>query len=177
VPGQFPNDLLDPSENPPIYITSPPDSPLPPPFQIPNGSFSYSPTESPTSPEFPQPHDGRTNVKRMRVDDANFAAAALALDQQHHALNHPHPHPHPQHAQTHPTLPNVQQGEGSRRLLRARSDSAPHGLGLGHYLTGMPQQNGRPRSGSSLGGYVGQPGQGQGVKGEYDLAMGLGLNM
>ncbi|KAF8757573.1 Winged helix DNA-binding protein [Rhizoctonia solani] len=28
MPGQFPTDLLDPSENPPIYITSPPESPL-----------------------------------------------------------------------------------------------------------------------------------------------------
>ncbi|KAG9101640.1 hypothetical protein FRC06_002763 [Ceratobasidium sp. 370] len=178
MPGQFPNDLLDPSENPPIYITSPPDSPLPPPFQLPNGTFSYSPTSSPTSPEFPQPIDGRTNIKRMRVDDPSFTTAALSLDQ-HHALNHPHTHP--QHSQTHPTLPGTQQapqGEGSRRLLRARSDSAPHGLGLGQYLTGtIPQQGGRPRSGSSLGAFVGQPGQNQGVKDEYGLTMGLGLDM
>ncbi|KAG9126432.1 hypothetical protein FRC07_003460 [Ceratobasidium sp. 392] len=177
MPGQFPHDLLDPSENPPIYITSPPESPLPPPFQLPNGTFSYSNTSSPTSPEFPQPIDGRTNIKRMRVDDPSFTTAGLGLDQ-HHGMNHPHPHP--QHSQTHPTLPGTQQpqGEGSRRLLRARSDSAPHGLGLAQYLTSaIPQQGGRPRSGSSMGGYVGQPGQGQGVKDEYSLTMGLGLDM
>lgn len=173
VPGQFPNDLLDPSENPPIYITSPSDSPLPPPFQVPNGTFSYSPTESPTSPDFPHPQDGR--VKRMRVDEANFTAAALGMDP-HHPI-HAHPHQHPQHSQTHPTLAS---GEGSRRLIRARSDSAPHGVGLGQYLTGGMPQQGRPRSGSSLAGYQGpgQGQQGQGVKDEYGLGgMGLGLDM
>ncbi|QRV88749.1 HSF-type DNA-binding domain protein [Ceratobasidium sp. AG-Ba] len=176
MPGQFPNDLLEPSDNPPIYITSPSESPLPPPFQLPNGNF-YSPTPSPTSPNFPQPQDGRGNMKRMRVDDPNFSTAGLDLDQ-HHGLNQPHPHP--QHSQTHPTLPVTQQsaqGESSRRLLRARSDSAPHGLGLGQYLTGMVPQSGRPRSGSSMGGFVGQPGQNAGIKDEYSLTMGLGLDM
>lgn len=167
MPGQFPNDLLVPGENPPIYITSPPESPLPPPFQLPNGSYAYSPTTSPTSTDFPQPLDGRVHVKRMRVDDTSFTTAALGLEQHHNM-------PHPQHSQTHPTLPAIGQGEGSRRLIRARSDSAPHGLGLGQYLTSMSQQ-GRPRSGSNLAEY--QPAQQQqSVKGEY-LGMGLGLDM
>jgi hypothetical protein len=110
----------------------------------------------------------------MRVDDQGFAATGLDLDQHH--LNQSHPLP--QHSQTHPTLPvaqQVSQAEGSRRLLRTRSDSAPHGLGLGQYLTSVvPQQGARPRSGSSIGGF---PGQNQGVKDEYALPMGLGLNM
>lgn len=161
MPGQFPNDLLVPGENPPIYITSPPESPLPPPFQLPNGgSFAYSPTTSPTSTDFPQPHDGRGHVKRMRVDDTSFTTAALGLDQHHNM-------PHPQHSQT---LPNGGPGDGSRRLIRARSDSAPHGLGLGQYLTSISQQ-GRPRSGSSLAGYPPQPLQHQGVKDEYGLGI------
>ncbi|CAE6435566.1 unnamed protein product [Rhizoctonia solani] len=165
MPGQFPNDLLDPSENPPIYITSPPESPLPPPFSLSNGAgtFAYSTTSSPTSPEFPRPQDGRGHVKRMRVEESNFSTE-LGLD---HGLNHPHP----QHSQTHPSVQ-----DGSRRLIRARSDSAPHGMGLGHYLiNGVPQQ-GRPRSGSSLSGY--QPQQQPGsIKDEYSLGMGLSLNM
>ncbi|CAE6470707.1 unnamed protein product [Rhizoctonia solani] len=128
MPGQFPNDLLDPSENPPIYITSPPESPLPPPFSLSNGgtgTFAYSPTSSPTSPEFPQPQDGRGHVKRMRVDESNFSTG-LGLD---HGLSHTHP----QHSQTHPSVQ-----DGARRLIRARSDSAPHGMGLGHYLPHPP---------------------------------------
>lgn len=143
MPGQFPNDLLDPSENPPIYITSPPESPLPPPFSLSNGGT-----------------DGRGHVKRMRVDD-NFSAG-LGLD---HGLSHPHP----QHSQTHPSAQ-----DGARRLIRARSDSAPHGMGLGHYLTSAVPQQGRPRSGSSLSGYQPQPG---GVKDEYSLGMGLDLGI
>ncbi|KAB5594468.1 HSF-type DNA-binding domain containing protein [Ceratobasidium theobromae] len=170
VPGQFPNDLLDPTENPPIYITSPPQSPLPPPFQLPNGPFAYSPTSSPTSSDFPQTQDGRGHVKRLRVDDQSFGTAALSLEQHHHALNPVHPHP--QHAQTHPAP-----SDGSRRLLRARSDSAPHGMGLGHYLaSGMPQP-GRPRSGSSLPYPQQVQPQPHGVKDEYTLGMALGLDM
>ncbi|KAJ1306652.1 hypothetical protein OPQ81_007647 [Rhizoctonia solani] len=145
MPGQFPNDLLDPSENPPIYITSPPESPLPPPFSLPNGGT-----------------DGRGHVKRMRVDD-NFTTA-LGLD---HGLNHSHP----QHSQTHST-----NQDGARRLIRARSDSAPHGMGLGHYLTSTIPQHGRPRSGSSLSGYHPQQQPG-GVKDEYSLGMGLDLGI
>ncbi|CUA70665.1 Heat shock factor protein [Rhizoctonia solani] len=143
MPGQFPTDLLDPSENPPIYITSPPESPLPPPFSLSNGGT-----------------DGRVQVKRMRVDESGFPPG-LGLD--HHGLNHPHP----QHSQTHPAVE-----DGSRRLIRARSDSAPHGVGLGHYLSTLPQ-HGRPRSGSSLSGYQ-QPG---GIKDEYSLGMGLDLGL
>ncbi|CAE6524316.1 unnamed protein product [Rhizoctonia solani] len=163
MPGQFPTDLLDPSENPPIYITSPPESPLPPPFSLSNGgtgTFAYSPTSSPTSPEFPRPQDGRGQVKRMRVDESGFPPG-LGLD--HHGLSHPHP----QHSQAHPAVE-----DGSRRLIRARSDSAPHGVGLGHYLSTLPQ-HGRPRSGSSLSGYQ-QPG---GIKDEYSLGMGLDLGL
>ncbi|CAE7112327.1 unnamed protein product [Rhizoctonia solani] len=164
MPGQFPTDLLDPSENPPIYITSPPESPLPPPFSLSNGgtgTFAYSPTSSPTSPEFPHPQDGRGQVKRMRVDESGFPTG-LGLD---HGMNHPHP----QHSQTHPAAQ-----DGSRRLIRARSDSAPHGVGLGHYLTSALPQQGRPRSGSSLSGY--QPQQPGGVKDEYSLG-GMGLDL
>ncbi|KDN47099.1 hypothetical protein RSAG8_03876, partial [Rhizoctonia solani AG-8 WAC10335] len=164
MPGQFPTDLLDPSENPPIYITSPPESPLPPPFSLSNGgtgTFAYSPTSSPTSPEFPQHQDGRGQVKRMRVDESGFPSG-LGLD--HHGLSHHHP----QHSQTHPSAQ-----DGSRRLIRARSDSAPHGMGLGHYLTSAIPQQGRPRSGSSLSGYQPQHG---GVKDEYSLS-GMGLDL
>jgi hypothetical protein len=153
VPGQFPTDLLDHIENPPIYITSPPESPLPPPFSLANGgtgTFAYSPTSSPTSPEFPPPQDGRGHVKRMRVDESSFSG--LGLD---HSIGH--------------------HQDGSRRLLRARSDSAPHGIGLGHYLTSAVPQQGRPRSGSSLSGYQPQHQPG-GVKDEFSLS-GMGLDL
>ncbi|GAB1518401.1 hypothetical protein RhiTH_001460 [Rhizoctonia solani] len=163
MPGQFPTDLLDPSENPPIYITSPPESPLPPPFSLSNGgtgTFAYSPTSSPTSPDFPQPQDGRGHVKRIRVEESSFPAG-LGLD---HGMNHHHS----QHQASQ---------DGARRLLRARSDSAPHGMGLGHYLTSAIPQQGRPRSGSSLSGYQPQAQPG-GVKDEYSLSgMGLDLGM
>ncbi|CAE6458920.1 Transcription factor SKN7 AltName: Full=Peroxide sensitivity protein 9 [Rhizoctonia solani AG-1 IB] len=153
MPGQFPTDLLDHIENPPIYITSPPESPLPPPFSLANGgtgTFAYSPTSSPTSPEFPPPQDGRGHVKRMRVDESSFSG--LGLD---HSIGH--------------------HQDGSRRLLRARSDSAPHGIGLGHYLTSAVPQQGRPRSGSSLSGYQPQHQPG-GVKDEFSLS-GMGLDL
>lgn len=83
LPVSFPQELLEPSENPPIFITSPSDTPfggsngfttsfpshIPSPAYFNNMAVSpISPSSSPTSPEFPSTYSLSANSSSLHLN-------------------------------------------------------------------------------------------------------------
>jgi hypothetical protein len=173
-PGQlttaFPMELLEPSDNPPIFVTSPPE----PSFQQAYPYFGISPispSSSPTSAEFPVSNGA--HGLRLSLDPLAQSSTSPAA-RYDSALTTPLP-PSPSalstgfndimgdgrptgskrqrvdeagsshHSPASAVTPSSEQPPVIRRLARARSDSAPLGMPLGSTWDG-----GRPRSGTSL---------------------------
>ncbi|CCM01107.1 uncharacterized protein FIBRA_03155 [Fibroporia radiculosa] len=170
VPMSFPSDILEPTESPNIYITSPTSA-------GPHGHFSglslsgslhslhtVSPGSSPTAAEFPS-HAHTPNTLSRQHSFQHLPPYDTSAPLHAHALGHgvssaryetalstPLP-PSPgvdlsddPRAKRQRTGPPPTSGDAAKKGSRARSDSAPLGYGL---TSGWPQT--RPRSGSGLG--------------------------
>lgn len=191
VPVPFPNDLIESSESPNIYITSPtntgPHGHFPPSLSLSSSSLhslhSLSPSSSPTAAEFPShTHTPHTLSRQHSFQHLPYESTA---SMHAHSLGHgvstaryetalatplpPSPGPMDFGEDPHGRLgakrqrtnaPPAAQSTGagangvepaSKKVSRARSDSAPLGYGLN---SGWAQT--RPRSGSGLGPRAGR---------------------
>ncbi|KAI0065517.1 hypothetical protein BV25DRAFT_1703812 [Artomyces pyxidatus] len=172
VPAPFPADLIDPSESPNIYVTSPS-------LTVPSHSHSFasasaaslhslSPGSSPTTADFPPHAHGHS---QSHTHTPHSLSRQHSFQQQHgyeaHHMGHARydttpsssalpPSPAPmdfEDAQGRkrqrtggPPMGASVPGQGEvKRVSRARSDSAPLGYGFGNSWTTT-----RPRSGSGL---------------------------
>lgn len=176
----FPPDLWDAGENPPIYVTSPVTTQSAPRYPasmgMPFHMQPFSPNSSPTTIDFPPPTQQQTQ-STQNTHHHNLART--------HSLQHiPYDagYGHVRYDQQQPAVMELDEsgvtserkrqrtnvivksetgvGEGaSKRLARARSDSAPLGYSIGAGLAqtqswngthGHPLTGNRPRSGTNL---------------------------